>query len=45
VAAGVLAPIGGPTWEGRGVTPDVETDPDDALPVAIATLRRLEETR
>ncbi len=45
VAAGVLAPIGGPTWEGRGVTPDVETDPDDALAVAIATLRRLEEAR
>ncbi len=45
VAAGVLAPIGGPTWEGRGVAPDVETDPDDALPVAIATLRQLEDAK
>lgn len=45
VAAGVLAPIGGPTWEGRGVEPDVEADPDEALPVAIATLLRLEDER
>jgi len=30
LATGVLAPIGGPTWEGRGVVPDVESAPGDA---------------
>lgn len=25
IATGVLAPLGGPTWEGRGVVPDVTT--------------------
>ena len=39
VATGVLAPIGGPTWEGRGVTPDVETAPGDALGAALDALR------
>jgi carboxyl-terminal processing protease len=39
VATGVLAPIGGPTWEGRGVTPDVETAADDALGAALDALR------
>ncbi|TVR91038.1 MAG: peptidase S41 [Trueperaceae bacterium] len=38
VATGVLAPIGGPTWEGRGVTPDVETTSDDALGAALDAL-------
>ncbi len=38
VATGVLAPIGGPTWEGRGVTPDVETASDDALGAALDAL-------
>ncbi len=39
VATGVLAPIGGPTWEGRGVTPDVETAAGDALGAALDALR------
>lgn len=30
LATGVLAPIGGPTWEGRGVVPDVESEPGRA---------------
>ncbi len=34
VASGVLAPIGGPTWEGRGVVPDLEVDPEVALAAA-----------
>jgi len=38
VATGVLAPIGGPTWEGRGVTPDVETTSGDALGAALDAL-------
>lgn len=38
IATGVLAPIGGPTWEGRGVIPDVPTDPADALAVAVKAL-------
>ena len=38
VATGVLAPIGGPTWEGRGVTPDVETASGDALGAALDAL-------
>ena len=40
VATGVLAPIGGPTWEGRGVTPDVASAPDDALRAALEALGR-----
>jgi len=39
VAAGVLAPIRGPTWEGRGVLPDYPTDPDRALNEAIRYLK------
>ncbi len=39
VAAGVLAPLRGPTWEGRGVAPDVEVDPEDALKSAIRYLK------
>ena len=31
IATGVLAPIGAPTWEGRGVVPDVETSSDEAV--------------
>lgn len=34
LATGVLAPIGGPTWEGRGVRPDVESEPDQAQKAA-----------
>ncbi|HKI58156.1 MAG TPA: S41 family peptidase [Trueperaceae bacterium] len=34
IATGVLAPVGGPTWEGRGVVPDVPTAPGDALTAA-----------
>jgi carboxyl-terminal processing protease len=40
IATGVLAPLGGPTWEGRGVVPDLPTAPADALDAAIAWLRR-----
>ena len=40
IAAGVLAPIGGPTWEGRGVVPDVATPSADALDAAVEYLRR-----
>jgi carboxyl-terminal processing protease len=38
IATGVLAPIGGPTWEGVGVIPDVEVDANDALEKAIELL-------
>lgn len=34
LAAGVLAPVAGPTWEGEGVAPDIETAPDGALAAA-----------
>lgn len=40
IATGVLAPIGAATWEGTGVVPDVESDPADALEVALERLRR-----
>ncbi len=40
IAAGVLAPIGGPTWEGRGVVPDIATSSADALDAAVKYLRR-----
>ncbi|QRN79494.1 MAG: hypothetical protein JK586_14645 [Nocardiopsis sp. BM-2018] len=40
VATGVLAPIGAPTWEGRGVTPDVASAPEDALKAALEVLGR-----
>ena len=39
IATGVLAPIGGPTWEGRGVVPDVVVPPADALDAAARLLR------
>ena len=36
VASGVLAPFTGPTWEGRGVEPDlVETNPKEQLEAAL----------
>jgi carboxyl-terminal processing protease len=38
IATGVLAPIGGPTWEGRGVVPDVVSPSAAALDEAIAYL-------
>ena len=38
IATGVLAPIRGATWEGRGVVPDIETQPDGALDAAVAFL-------
>ncbi len=38
IATGVLAPIGAPTWEGRGVVPDVEVASGAALDEAIAFL-------
>jgi len=40
IATGVLAPIGGPTWEGRGVEPDIPTSSGGALKAAINFLRR-----
>ncbi len=40
IATGVLAPIGGPTWEGRGVVPDVPTAAGEALDVAAELLRQ-----
>jgi len=41
IATGVLAPIGGPTWEGRGVEPDVAATSDAALAAALAYLASL----
>ena len=38
IATGVLAPLNGPTWEGRGVAPDVAVDPATAASVARAIL-------
>lgn len=38
IATGVLAPIGGPTWEGRGVVPDIEAPPAEALDAAVTYL-------
>ena len=38
IATGVLAPIGAPTWEGRGVVPDIEVTSDEALAEAVAFL-------
>jgi len=38
LATGVLAPIGGPTWEGRGVVPDVQSASDQAEKAARGAL-------
>ncbi len=38
IATGVLAPLGAPTWEGRGVVPDVPSGPADALDAAVKAL-------
>ncbi len=38
VAAGVLAPIGAPTWQETGVEPDIAADPEDALAAALEWL-------
>ena len=38
IAAGVLAPIGAPTWEGQGVVPDVNVSSGDALEEALKLL-------
>ncbi len=40
IATGVLAPIGGPTWEGRGVEPDVEVPSAEALNAAVDYLEQ-----
>jgi carboxyl-terminal processing protease len=40
IATGVLAPIGGATWAGRGVVPDVEASDHEVLGAALALLRR-----
>ncbi len=39
IATGVLAPIGGPTWAGRGVVPDIEVADGSALGEAVRALR------
>lgn len=39
IATGVLAPIGGATWEGQGVVPDLQTPPGEALDAALHYLR------
>ncbi len=39
IATGVLAPIGGPTWEGVGVIPDVESSSESALKTALRYLK------
>ncbi len=39
IATGVLAPVGGPTWEGVGVVPDIQTSSEDALEKAIEFLQ------
>lgn len=38
IATGVLAPLRGPTWEGRGVSPDVEAPAGTELAAALALL-------
>ncbi|MDF1524143.1 MAG: S41 family peptidase [Trueperaceae bacterium] len=40
LATGVLAPLLGPTWEGRGVGPDLPTAADRAVEAARAALTR-----
>ena len=40
IATGVLAPVGGPTWEGVGVVPDIQTPSEDALEKAITFLNQ-----
>lgn len=42
IATGVLAPIGGPTWEGVGVIPDIAVASENALARAIDYLERSE---
>ena len=39
IATGVLAPIGGPTWEGVGVIPDIESSSENALNEALNYLK------
>lgn len=43
IATGVLAPLLGATWEGRGVTPDFYAPGPAALSYALAWLRELRE--
>lgn len=38
IATGVLAPIAGATWEGRGVIPDIRTSPNETLSTALQLL-------
>ena len=40
LASGVLAPLRGATWEGRGVEPDIMTAPENALETALSYLQR-----
>ncbi len=40
IATGVLAPVGGPTWEGVGVVPDIQASSEDALEEAINFLNQ-----
>lgn len=41
IATGVLAPIGGPTWEGVGVIPDVAVNAENALEAAIGYIQEV----
>lgn len=43
ITTGVLAPVLGPTWEGRGVTPDFYTPGPAALSYALGWLREQRE--
>lgn len=43
IATGVLAPVFGPTWEGRGVSPDFYTPGPAALSYALGWLRAQRE--
>jgi carboxyl-terminal processing protease len=41
IATGVLAPIGGPTWEGVGVIPDIAVNAENALEAAIGYIQEV----
>lgn len=43
IATGVLAPLRGATWEGRGVEPDITTEAEETLEAAVNYLQQLGE--